>query len=546
MGRVWPIDAVAKNVSTSFYGNIVSLSESPLQEGLLYVGTDDGLIQVSEDGGANWRKIEKFAGVPENTYVSHLHASWHDPNTVYAAFDNHKTGDFKPYVYKSTDRGRTWTAIAGDLPQRGTTYVVVEDHVDPKLLFAGTEYGLYVSQSGGSNWMQLKGGFPTIAVRDLWVQKRRDDLVVGTFGRGIYILDDYRPLRTMNKDVAAREATLFPTRNAELYVDRLPLGIPGKGFQGDSYFVAPNPPSGAVFTYFLKDEYKTRKKTRWADEARVEKSGGNEPPPYPTWEQLRAEERELDPAVVLVISDPQGNIIRRVSGPVKAGFHRVNWDLRFPPPAPIELTEPDADPFATPIVGPLVVPGQYSVRLYKRIDGVETALGDAQTFNVVPLYLSTMSEGDRASVLDFQRKAARLQRDLLGAQKVIDDALERMKYIRRALDQVEGADAQLVARVNAVDATLHDIGEAIGGDPIRQQRNEPTPPSLLDRMGNSVAGLGTTQPPTQTHRESLDLAEAEFAPLAAKLRQTIEVELAAIEKQLNAMGAPWTPGRLPR
>ncbi len=546
MGRVWPIDAVAKNVSTSFYGNIVSLSESPLKEGLLYVGTDDGLIQVSEDGGANWRKIERVTGVPENTYVSHLHASWHDANTVYAAFDNHKTGDFKPYVYKSTDRGRTWTAIAGDLPQRGTTYVVVEDHVDPKLLFAGTEYGLYVSQSGGSNWMQLKGGFPTIAVRDLWVQKRRDDLVVGTFGRGIYILDDYRPLRTMNRDMAGREATLFPTRNAELYVDRAPLGIPGKGFQGDSYFVAPNPPSGAVFTYFLKDEYKTRKKTRWADEARVEKSGGNEPPAYPTWEQLRAEERELDPAVVLVVSDPQGNVIRRVSGPVKAGFHRVNWDLRFPPPAPIELTEPDADPFATPIVGPLVVPGQYSVRLYKRIDGVETALGDAQTFDVVPLYLSTMSEGDRASVLDFQRKAAHLQRDLLGAQNVVTEALERMKYIRRALDQVEGADAQLVARVNAVDATLHDIGEAIGGDPIRQQRNEPAPPSLLDRMGNAVGGLGTTQPPTQTHRESLELAEAEFAPLAAKLRQTIEVELAAIEKQLNAMGAPWTPGRLPR
>ncbi|MCI0478946.1 glycosyl hydrolase, partial [Candidatus Uhrbacteria bacterium] len=193
MGRVWSIDAVAKNTSTSYYGNIVSLSESPLVAGLLYVGTDDGLIQVSEDGGANWRKIERVAGVPELTYVSHLQASGHDANTVYAAFDNHKTGDFKPYVYKSTDRGRTWTSITSDLPQRGTTYVVVEDHVDRNLLFAGTEFGLFFSQNGGGKWIQLKGGFPTIAVRDLWVQKRRDDLVVGTFGRGIYILDDYRP-----------------------------------------------------------------------------------------------------------------------------------------------------------------------------------------------------------------------------------------------------------------------------------------------------------------------------------------------------------------
>ncbi|HEV7241910.1 MAG TPA: glycosyl hydrolase [Thermoanaerobaculia bacterium] len=546
MGRVWPIDAVAKNTSTSFYGNIVSLSESPLTAGLLYVGTDDGLIQVSEDGGGNWRKIERVGSVPEFTYVSHLQASAHDANTVYAAFDNHKTGDFKPYLFKSTDRGRTWSAITNDLPQRGTTYVVVEDHVDRNLLFAGTEFGLFVSQNGGGKWIQLKGSFPTIAVRDLWVQKRRDDLVVGTFGRGIYILDDYSPLRTMSAQVASREATLFPTRAAELFVPRLPLGLPGKGFQGDSYFIAPNPPFGAVFTYYLKDELKSRKKQRWAEEARVEKAGGNEPPPYPTWEQLRAEERELDPAVVLIVSDETGNAIRRVSGPVKAGFQRVAWDLRYPPPAPIELTEPEPDPFGTPVVGPLVVPGKYSVRLYKRIDGVETALGDAQTFDVVPLYLSMMNEGDRKEVLEFQKRAAKLQREVMGAEKLVGDALTRIQYIRRALDQIEGGDAQLTARVNAVDIALRDMAEGIGGDAIRRQRSEPSPPSLLDRVTNAVAGLSSTQPPTQTYRESLASAEQQFAPLATRLRHVIEVDLAAIEKQMNAIGAPWTPGRLPR
>ena len=546
MGRVWTIDAVAKNTSTSFYGNIVSLSESPLQAGLLYLGTDDGLIQVSEDGGANWRKIEKIAGVPEMTYVSNLQASTHDANTVYAAFDNHKTGDFKPYIYKSTDRGRTWSAMQNDLPARGTTYVVVEDHVDPKLLFAGTEYGLYFSQNGGGSWVQLKGNFPTIAVRDLWVQKRRDDLVVGTFGRGIYILDDYRPLRTMSRDAAGREATLFPTRDAELFVERTPLGIPGKGFQGDSYFVAPNPPFGAIFTYYLKDELKSLKKQRWAEEARVEKAGGNEPPPYPTWEQLRTEERELEPAIVLVVTDEAGNIVRRVTGPVKAGFQRVAWDLRYPAPSPVSLTAPEPDPFSPPPAGPLVVPGQYNVRVYKRIGGVETALGEAQKFNVVPLYLSIMNESDRAQTLDFQRKAARLQREVMGAERATEDALTRVQYIRKALDEMEGADPQLVARVNAVHNTLRDIAEELGGDPIRRQRSEPMPPSLLDRIGNAVAGLSTTSAPTQTHRESLAIAEQQFAPLAARLRQAVEGELAAIEKQLNALGAPWTPGRLPR
>lgn len=545
MGRVWSIDAVAKNTSTSYYGNIVSLAESPLAAGLIYAGTDDGLVQITEDGGASWRKIERVGSVPELTYVSHLQASAHDANTVYAAFDNHKTGDFRPYLYRSTDRGRTWTSITSDLPQRGTTYVVVEDHVDRNLLFAGTEYGLFFSQNGGGTWIRLKGGFPTIAVRDLWVQKRRDDLVVGTFGRGIYILDDYRPLRTMSAATAAREATLFPTRDAELYVQRTPLGIAGKGFQGDSYFTAPNPPFGAVFTYFLKDELKSRKKQRWAEEARLEKAGGNEPPPFPTWEQLRAEERELDPAIVLVVSDETGNAIRRVTGPVKAGFQRVAWDLRYPPPAPIELTEPEPDPFGTPVVGPLVVPGRYSVRLYKRVDGAETALADAQTFNVVPLYLEMMNEGDRREVLDFQKRAAKLQREVMGAEKLVADALTRIQYIRRALDEVEGGDAQLSARVTALDTSLRDIAEGIGGDAVRRQRSEPTPPSLLDRVSNAVAGLSGTQPPTQTYRESLALAEQQFEPLAARLRQAIEVELVAIEKRMNELGAPWTPGRFP-
>jgi len=545
MGRVWTIDAVAKNTSTSYYGNIVSLSESPVTAGLIYAGTDDGLIQVTEDGGANWRKIERVGSVPEYTYVSHLQASQHDANTVYAAFDNHKTGDFKPYIYKSTDRGRTWTALANNLPDRGTAYVVVEDHVDPKLLFAGTEYGLFFSQNGGGAWIQLKGGFPTIAVRDLWVQKRRDDLVVGTFGRGIFILDDFRPLRTMSAAVAQREATLFPTRDGELYIQRMPLGVAGQAWQGDEYFTAPNPPFGAVFTYYLKDELKSRKKQRWADEARVEKAGGNEPPTYPTWDQLRTEERELDPAVVLVVSDEQGNVIRRLSGPVKAGFQRVAWDLRYPALVPIELTTPHYDPWETPPAGPLVVPDQYTVRLHKRIDGVETPLSDAQTFNVVPLYLSSMSESDRTAVLAFQKKAVALQRDVMGAEKATADARTRVQYLRKAIDHVAGADAQLVASLGAIDTELRNIAETISGDAILGQRSEPSPPSLVDRMTNAIAGLGTTSAPTQTHRQSLARAEQDLAPIKARLRKAVEVDLAAIEKQLDALGAPWTPGRLP-
>lgn len=545
MGRVWGIDAVSKNASTSWYGNIVSLSESPLQEGLIYVGTDDGLVQVTEDGGAHWRKIDKIAGVPDTTYVSTLTASAHDANTVYAAFDNHKTGDFKPYVFKSTDRGRTWTSMSGDLPQRGSTYAIAEDSIDPKLLFAGTEYGLYFTQDAGASWIQLKGNFPTIAVRDLWIQKRHNDLVVATFGRGVYILDDYSPLRTMNRDTAKADATLFPARDAELFVQRVPLGIPEHGFQGDSYFAAPNPPFGAVFTYYLGSEIKSLKKQRYDAEARIEKDGGNEPPPYPTVEQLRAEERELDPAVVLIVADEDGNVVRRVNASTKAGFHRAAWDLRYPQPSPIELTEPEPDPFDTPPAGPLAAPGKYTVRLAKRVDGTETIIAGPQTVNVVPLYLPIMQESDRATVLAFQQKASRVQRAVMGAEKVTGEALDRVKYIRRALDQIAGPDPKLVAQVNAVDTALHDLSDQIGGDPVLRSHNEPAPPSLLDRVNTAVGSLTTTSAPTATQQQSLDFAEQLTKTVLDRLHKVIGTDLAAIEQQLNTLGAPWTPGRIP-
>ncbi len=540
MGRVWGIDAVAKNTSTSFYGNIVSLAESPLKEGLLYAGTDDGLIQVTDDGGGSWKKLEKFAGVPELTYVSHVAPSQHDANTVYAAFDNHKTGDFKPYVLRSTDRGATWKSIASDLPKSGPVYVVVEDPIDKSLLFAGTEYGLYFSQNGGSNWIRLKGGMPTIAVRDLQIQKRRDDLVVGTFGRGIYILDDLRPLRSMTPAVAKEAATLFPPRDADLYVERTPLGLPDKGFQGESFFTAPNPPFGAVFTYYLAEELKSRRKQRW----QAEKDAGTEPAQYPPIEDLRLEQRELDPAIVLIVSDDEGNVIRRVTGPVKAGFQRVAWDLRFPPPNPITSKPPEPNVFSPPPSGPFVVPGKYTVRLAKRIDGVETPVGTAQTFNVVPLYLSIMNETDRKTVLAFQRQASRLQKSIFGAASATEEALERVTLVRKALDEIDGSDAQLVARVNAIEKTLRDIDEELNGDAVLRALNEPAPPSLVDRITVAVNGLVTTSPPTTTHREALTLAEQQLTPLLAKLRKAIEVDLAEVEKQMNALGAPWTPGRV--
>ena len=214
MGRVWTPEAVAQHQSTATWGNISAISESRKREGLLYVGTDDGLVQFSYDGGANWRRSENPPGLPTygsyGVYVQRLFASKNDENTVYALFENTKNGDFKPYIYKSANRGATWTSIAGDLPANGPTLAFAEDHVNPNLLFVGTEFGLFFTVDGGQKWIRLRNNLPTIAVRDLAVQERENDLVLATFGRGFYILDDYSPLGRRRPRFSRRMDTSSP------------------------------------------------------------------------------------------------------------------------------------------------------------------------------------------------------------------------------------------------------------------------------------------------------------------------------------------------
>lgn len=546
MGKVQRIDAVAKNASTSFYGNIVALSESPLQEGLIYVGTDDGLMQVTSDGGATWTRYEKFLGVPDMTYVSCLLASQHDANTVYAAFDNHKMGDYKPYVFRSRDRGKTWEAMANNLPERGSVYTIAEDHVKPELLFAGTEFGLFFTIDAGKKWVQLKGGLPIIAVKDLAIQTRENDLVLATFGRGFYVLDDYSPLRAVTPALLESEAQLFSTKKTWMYIEDAPLGLRGKGFLGESYFTAPNPPFGAVFTYYLKDELKTRAQKRREAEKKAEEQSAT--PPYPKWEELRAEEREEAPAIILTVKDEEGNVVRRLSGPTAAGMHRVVWDLRYPPANPTSLTPPSLDnPFADAPIGPMVVPGTYMVELAKRVEGKLTTLGAPQKVETVPLGLASLPAENRSELLAFQRKTARLQRAVLGAAQSADEAQKRLDHIKAALGNTLGAAPNLSDEARALELRLKDLLIKLSGDRLLQRRNEPTPPSITDRVDAIVGGHWTsTSNATQTQREDYEIAASEFAVVLKSLRVLIESDLAKLEEKMEQAGAPWTPGRVPR
>lgn len=542
MGRVWSVDAVGKNASTSFYGALVALDESPRQEGLLYAGTDDGLVQVTEDGGATWRRQDRFPGVPERAYVADLHASPHDAGTVYAAFANYKMGDFKPYLLKSADRGRSWSSIAGDLPARGSVYCVLEDPAVAGLLYAGTEFGLYFSRDG-QKWVRLKGGLPTIAVRDMEVQQREGDLVVATFGRGFYVLDDLAALRGATREALEKEATLFPVRRALMYIPEEPLGVPS--YQGASDFVAPNPPFGAVFTYYLEDDVQSRKQRRQAEEGKLEEKGGDVP--YPSWQALEAEQREEEPAVLLTVRDDAGHVVRRLDGPVKAGFHRVAWDLRYPPADPASKEPPPEDDFyATRPIGPLAMPGRYSVSLEKRVDGKLVALGEPQAFEAEALGGASLAAPDRAALLAFQRKTARLQRAVLGAAEVVDQTRERIQQIEKALDATPGLEPSLGEELRGLLPRLRDIELALSGGSVQAKHQEPASPSIVDRVQAVVAGhWTTTSAPTETQRHMYDVAAAAFEPVLADLRRLVEADLADVERRAEAAGAPWTPGRVP-
>ena len=545
MGKVWSVDAVAKNRSTSIYGNAVSLAESPVVENLIYVGTDDGLVQITEDAGANWRKIGLFPGVPDMTYVSCLTASVHEADTVFAAFDNHKQGDFKPYVLKSTDRGQNWESIAGDLPQREIVYSIQQDHEKPELLFVGTEFGVYFTSDGGKKWIRLKGGIPTIAVRDIAVQRRENDLALGTFGRSFYILDDYTPLRLVDDELLKEDARVFPVKDALRYIETSRLGgFSGRGSQGASFYMAENPPFGAVFTYYLEEKLQTRKEKRQEKEKKAVKAG--KPIEYPSLEEMRAEDEEKTPQIFLVVKDADGNVVRRVEGSRNKGIHRVAWNLRYPSPTPVRIGKTEElPPWLRDPSGPLANPGTYSVTLAKEVDGEMTDLADPVEFNVIPLELATFAAADREAVIAFNKNAARLERAVRGASEAAEEAQTRLKYLRKAFEVTPAAQAAVLTELDGLDKRLTDIMTRLNGDRTLGRLEEPVPPSIRERVGIAIDWYVTSEP-TQTQKDSYKYAGEEFTQVLADLRKVVEEDLKAVEDTLEAAGAPWTPGRLPK
>jgi photosystem II stability/assembly factor-like uncharacterized protein len=539
MGTTWGPDAVAFHKSTSIYGNLVAIDESPLKAGLLYLGTDDGLIQKTEDDGGSWTKYSSFTGVPAGTYVNVIKADLYDENTVYAGFNNHKNGDFKPYLLKSTDKGKTWTSIAGNLPERGSVFTIAQDHVNKDLLFVGTEFGVFVTLDGGNKWMQIKGGLPTIAIRDLEIQRREDDLVLASFGRGFYVLDNYAALRTM-ADTAGKTAHVFPIKDALVFTETNPLGTRGKASQGEAFFTTPNPAIGATFTYFLAEKPSTLEDQRRKAEKKIRKDGGDVA--YPELEDLRKEDLEQKPFLIFEIKDAKGNVVSRYKETkVSKGLNQSIWDFRLETTTPVKLKESKVSRYGSPDWGALALPGKYSVSIYQFENGKLEKLTVPTSFTIKMIHQDQISKADANTIAAYVEKVAegrRQMRVMLEEVKAIGTSL---KYMENAVLQTPKADPKWLEEMDAMNKQLSALKIALYGDYSRSKREMEAYPGIADRIEIVVDNLYShTEAPTNAEQKSYEIAMAELKVQQAAYAK-LKAQMNEMAQRLKTAKSPYFP-----
>ncbi len=538
MDQNWGWDAPWDMYAMSDYNSITSLSESPLKAGLIYAGTDDGLLQVTEDGGLNWRKIEvgSLPGLPKTAFVNDIKADLIDENKVYVVLDNHKFGDFEPYAYVSHDKGNSWKSISAGLPERTLLWRIVQDHIKPELLFMATEFGIYFTPDAGQHWVQLKGGLPVISFRDLAIQKHENDLVGASFGRGFYILDDYSPLREITAEKLEEEALLFEPRDAWWYIERQLLGGSPKASQGDSYFTADNPPFGVTFTVYLKADFPSLKEKRQREEKKAKKE--NLPISFPDWDSLAAELNEEAPKLLIQLTDEAGNYVKSLEAPNKKGINRVSWNLEKPSTAALGSVVSDWEP---PSV--MVAPGTYHASLVKKENGEITDLSGPVSFEVKPLRSGSLAGADPQAVVAFWDEVQALRRSTTAASRILRESKKKLALMQQALDRTAVDPAVLFQKLESLRAELDELDALLNGHPAKNSIGERTHQTVNNYLGAAMTGSSrSTYGPTPLLRESLENARILFAPLRERLDKINLEELPALAKALQEAGAPWMEG----
>ena len=532
LGKVPDKDTLSRHDGVQQFPCITTLSESPLRAGLLWVGTDDGNVQVTRDGGKSWSNVvSKIPGVRKGAYVSRVVASPHDEGVAYVAFDNHRSDDYSVYLYTTNNYGDTWTRITNGIPEEaGTVHVVREDPSNRNLLFAGTEFGLFVSFDRGSNWQRMKNGFPTVPVDDIQIHPREHDLILATHGRSLWIFDDIRPLEELTDSVLASDLHLFDMRPAITW-----HLANNKGNTGAREFLAPNPPYGVIVDYFLK--------------AKLE---GKDP-------------------VKITVTDKSGTKIREINGGAESGINRVAWDLRYEAPArPAEpppgnrAGEPGAAAGAAgaPAAGggegfgfgfgggrgPLVDPGDYTITV--------TAGGksESKTVAVEEDPRVTMSASDRTQrhealtkLYAMAKQADEGRREIVAIRTSLTSVTEGWKRptAPKIPDDVKKAADDLLVKVKAVIGTFEteregQLGSA--GPPLKY-----TPPPVNQKIGRLLASIDSySASPAPRQLEDIRQASDELEPALATVKKLVSEDLPRLNKMMADAGIPYVSGAGPR
>ncbi|MFK5959692.1 MAG: hypothetical protein QM495_12595, partial [Lutibacter sp.] len=436
--------------------------------------------------------------------VNYVLPSQHEENTVYACFDGRKnSSDFTPYLIKSTDNGKTWTSIASNLP-KGTVYVIQEDFKNPNILFIGTEWGVWTTINGGKKWVQLKNGIPPIQVKDLTIQERENDLVVATFGRGYYVLDNYSALREISEEINNKEAHVFEINDALLYFPSSNLN-----YQGDVHFRTPNPKPSAKFEYYIKNGYETLKQKRKTIQKAAKKSGKFR---YPTEEELLAESEESKPTLVFTIYDASGNIMRKLTTPLKSGYNSISWNLSY-------LTNRGAK----------VSPGDYKLAIDKNIDGKFTRIIEGKSFNVISIP-NALGTPNYESNFNFKKNVIGLNRKVISARGKIKDMNTRIENMKKILANTPVEATILVDEMDALQQEIDKVAKVIiGGFGAKN--------TVLSRIQFALYTTSSAQVNiTGAQKEQYKLAKAAFKNKETTLNNLFNVKLPALEKEFEDAG----------
>ena len=534
LGKAPDKNTLSRNDGVEEYPTITSISESPLSSKVLWVGTDDGNLQVTRDGGKTWKNVaSKVPGVPKGTYVSRVVASKTGEGAAFATFDGHRSDDYSVYLFATTDYGETWKSTCNGIPNSaGTVHVIREHPRNTNLLFAGTEFGLWVSWDRGGNWTALKNNFPTVPVDDIEIQARDNDLVLGTHGRSIWILDDMTPLEKMDGSVANSSLTFFPPRTATTWFLRQ-----RRWSAGQQMFTAKNPPYGALLSYYLKEGVPPETPKRNSED----RTDAAEQRPR---REARAEAAEKkEGKVKITVVDKDGKVIRELDGPGAAGVNRTNWDLRANPPAEPtpEQQEAIAAGFGFGPRGPLVEPGEYTIRI-KSGDKEATQKVTVEEDNRIAISASDRAARHEAieKLYTMAKSTDKDRTSIEGIQTALTNARDQWKRdagkpnapkipedIMKAADELQKkADALAEKYVRPRPA----LGNA--GPPL-EWKPEPLP-NQVQNLLNDLDGFAAA-PGGQQQQRLAELATL-VSQASAEVKGLAETDLPALNKKMNDAG----------